>query len=113
MSAHHVLVWSLSRRRLPFNSITNMEGLGDSVLDEITGHTKSKKDGLMTNRKFVCHKEGEKEKDKRRSIVLQPRQEMRTKCTANLYYISFNRDSMKWEVKKFDDRCPQSPIASS
>ncbi|KAI8557212.1 hypothetical protein RHMOL_Rhmol05G0319000 [Rhododendron molle] len=65
-------------------------------------HTKSKKDGLMINRKFVCRKEGEKEKDKRCSIVLQPRQETRTKRTANLY-ISFNRDSMKWEVKKFDD----------
>ncbi|KAI8548090.1 hypothetical protein RHMOL_Rhmol07G0245300 [Rhododendron molle] len=65
-------------------------------------HTQSKKDGLMTNRKFVCHKEGEKEKDKRRSTVLQSREETRTTCTANLY-MSFRRDSMKWEVKKFDD----------
>lgn len=65
-------------------------------------HTKSKKDGLMINRKFVCHREGEKEKDKRCHIVIQPRREMRTKCSANLY-ISFNRDSKKWEVKKFDD----------
>ncbi|KAL7258174.1 hypothetical protein ACSBR1_004317 [Camellia fascicularis] len=29
-------------------------------------HTKSKKDGIMINRKFVCCKEGEKEKDKRK-----------------------------------------------
>ncbi|KAG5562941.1 hypothetical protein RHGRI_005618 [Rhododendron griersonianum] len=40
-------------------------------------HTKSK-NGLMINRRFVCRKEGEKEKDKRRRIVLQPRRETRT-----------------------------------
>ncbi|KAG5521068.1 hypothetical protein RHGRI_033580 [Rhododendron griersonianum] len=65
-------------------------------------HTKSKKDGLMINRKFVCHKEGQKEKDKRCHTVIQPRRETRTMCGANLY-VSFNRDSTKWEVKKFDD----------
>ncbi|KAI8569201.1 hypothetical protein RHMOL_Rhmol02G0260600 [Rhododendron molle] len=41
------------------------------------------KDGLLINRRFVCRKEGEKEKDKWHRIVLQPRRDTRTKCSAN------------------------------
>ncbi|KAL7183030.1 hypothetical protein ACSBR1_041670 [Camellia fascicularis] len=65
-------------------------------------HTKSKKDGIMINRKFVCCKEGEKEKDKRNIIVKHPQHETRTKCNAFMY-ISFRRDLSKWVLMKFDD----------
>ena len=52
---------------------------------------KSKKDGVMINRKFVCCKEGEKEKDKRYMIVNHPKHETRTKCNAFMY-VSLDRD---------------------
>ena len=32
-------------------------------------HSKSRKEGAMINRKFICCKDGEKEKDKRYMIV--------------------------------------------
>ncbi|XP_028108771.1 protein FAR1-RELATED SEQUENCE 5-like [Camellia sinensis] len=65
-------------------------------------HTKSKKDGIMINRKFVCCKKGEKEKDKRYITVKHPQHETRTKCNAFMY-ISFRRDLSKWVLMKFDD----------
>ena len=65
-------------------------------------HNKSKKDGIMINRKFVCCKEGEREKDKRYAIVKHPRHETRTNCNAFMH-VSFKRDLSKWIVTKFDD----------
>ena len=65
-------------------------------------HTKSKKDVIMINRKFVCCKEGEKEKDKWYMIVKHPQHETRTKCNAFMY-ISFRRDLSKWVLMKFAD----------
>ncbi|KAL7178172.1 hypothetical protein ACSBR2_031342 [Camellia fascicularis] len=65
-------------------------------------HAKSKKDGIMINRKFVCCKEGEKEKDKWYITVKHPQHETRTKCNAFMY-ISFRRDLSKWVLMKFDD----------
>ncbi|KAL7246977.1 hypothetical protein ACSBR2_001982 [Camellia fascicularis] len=63
-------------------------------------HTKRKKDGIMVNRKFVCCKEGEK--DKRSEMVKQPRQDTRTNCKA-LMYVSLEWELSKWVVTKFDD----------
>ncbi|KAL7170075.1 hypothetical protein ACSBR2_035010 [Camellia fascicularis] len=63
-------------------------------------HTKSKKDGIMVNRKFVCRKQGEK--DKRSEMVKQPRQGTKTNCKAFMY-VSLDRELSKWVVTKFDD----------
>ncbi|KAG5550667.1 hypothetical protein RHGRI_015573 [Rhododendron griersonianum] len=64
--------------------------------------TNSKKDGIMINRKFVCSKEGEREKDNRSLVVEQPQRETRTKCKAFMY-ITFNRQKSKWFVKTFEE----------
>ncbi|KAI8543732.1 hypothetical protein RHMOL_Rhmol08G0241300 [Rhododendron molle] len=64
--------------------------------------TNSKKYGIMINRKFVCNKEGEREKDNRSLVVEQPRRETGTKCIAFMY-IAFNRQKSKWSVKKFEE----------
>ncbi|XP_028109693.1 protein FAR1-RELATED SEQUENCE 5-like [Camellia sinensis] len=62
---------------------------------------KSQKDGVMTSRKFVCCKEGERKKDKRYTMIKNPRSETRTNCKAFMH-ISFKRDLSKWIVSKFD-----------
>ncbi|KAF5960661.1 hypothetical protein HYC85_001870 [Camellia sinensis] len=63
---------------------------------------KSKKDGVMTSRKFVCYKEGEREKDKRYTMIKNPRSETRTNSKAFMH-ISFKRELLKWIVSKFDN----------
>ncbi|XP_028063889.1 protein FAR1-RELATED SEQUENCE 5-like [Camellia sinensis] len=63
-------------------------------------HTKSKKDGIMVTGKFVCYKEGEK--DKQSEMVKQPQQHTRTNCKAFLY-VSLDRELSKWVITKFDD----------
>lgn len=65
--------------------------------------TRSKKDGILINRKFVCNKQGKKGIDKRSLVVEQPRKETRTKCDAFMY-ITFNRDKSKWSVKNFEEK---------
>ncbi|KAL7240140.1 hypothetical protein ACSBR2_005916 [Camellia fascicularis] len=65
----------------------------DGIMDDEIIVTKAKKDGVMTSRKFVCCKEGEREKDKR---------ETRTNCNT-FVHISFKRDLSKWIVSKFDN----------
>ncbi|XP_028091549.1 protein FAR1-RELATED SEQUENCE 5-like [Camellia sinensis] len=65
-------------------------------------HSKSRKEGAMINRKFICCKDGEKEKDKQYMIVNHPKHETRTKCNAFMY-VSLDRGLSKWIVKKFDD----------
>ncbi|KAL7224801.1 hypothetical protein ACSBR1_026144 [Camellia fascicularis] len=62
---------------------------------------KSKKDGVMTS-KFICCKEGEREKDKRYTMITNPRNETRTNCNVFMH-ISFKQDLSKWIMTKFDD----------
>lgn len=64
--------------------------------------TKSRKDGVLISRKFVCNKEGQREKDKRCLVVEQPHRETRTNCQA-LMYVSLNREASKWVVVKFEE----------
>ncbi|KAF7124972.1 hypothetical protein RHSIM_Rhsim12G0053100 [Rhododendron simsii] len=64
--------------------------------------SKSKRDGVMINRKFVCSKEGVKGVDKRTQTTSLGRLETRTNCKAFLY-ISLDRASLKWTVKRFDE----------
>ncbi|KAI8538633.1 hypothetical protein RHMOL_Rhmol09G0119500 [Rhododendron molle] len=64
--------------------------------------SKSKTDGVMINRKFVCSKEGVKRVDKRTPTTSLGRLETRTNCKAFLY-ISLDRASLKWTVKRFDE----------
>ncbi|XP_028102314.1 protein FAR1-RELATED SEQUENCE 5-like [Camellia sinensis] len=63
---------------------------------------KSKKDGVMTSRKFVCCNEGEREKDKRYTVIKNPRSETRTNCNAFMHIV-FKRNLSKWIVSKFDN----------
>ena len=59
---------------------------------------KSKKDGVMTSRMFVCYMVGEREKDNRYTVIKKnPRSETRTNCNAFMH-ISFKQDLSKWIV---------------
>lgn len=51
---------------------------------------------------LVCNKEGQKEIDKRSLVVDQPHKETRSNCLASMY-VSLNRDTSKWVVKKFEE----------
>ncbi|KAI8533284.1 hypothetical protein RHMOL_Rhmol11G0285600 [Rhododendron molle] len=65
--------------------------------------TRSKKDGILINRKFVCSKQGKRGIDKRSLVVEQPRKQTRTNCGAFMY-ISFSREKSKWSVKNFEEK---------
>jgi len=43
-------------------------------------YTNKKKDGTITSCRFVCCKEGTKNKDKREYLIVNPRHETRTNC---------------------------------
>ncbi|XP_058210701.1 uncharacterized protein LOC131323089 [Rhododendron vialii] len=62
--------------------------------------TRSKKDGILINRKFVCSKQGKRGIDKRSLVVEQPRKETRTNCGAFMY-ISFSYPTFKMECEEF------------
>ena len=46
---------------------------------------KSKKDGILTSRRFVCSKEGNRGVDKRDYLTKESRAETRTGCTTRMY----------------------------
>jgi zinc finger SWIM domain-containing protein 3 len=61
---------------------------------------KSKKDGILTSRRFVCSKEGDRGVDKRDYLTKEPRAETRTGCTARMC-ISLDRKIGKYKVVDF------------
>ena len=61
---------------------------------------KSKKDGVLTSRKFVCSKEGRRSADKRDYLTKEARAETRTRCLARMV-ISLDRKIGKYKVIDF------------
>ncbi|KAK8937246.1 Protein FAR1-RELATED SEQUENCE 5 [Platanthera zijinensis] len=61
---------------------------------------KSKKDNVITSRRFLCSKQGHRENDKRDHLVIEPRQETRTDCSARMGII-LNRSTGKYYVHEF------------
>ncbi|KAF7834719.1 protein FAR1-RELATED SEQUENCE 5-like [Senna tora] len=59
---------------------------------------KSKKDGSISSCRFVCHKEGSREKHKNNYLIVNPRREMRTDCKARICFSFLNG---KFRVKDF------------
>ncbi|KAF7833142.1 protein FAR1-RELATED SEQUENCE 5-like [Senna tora] len=59
---------------------------------------KSKKDGSITSCRFVCHKEGSREKHKNDYLIVNPRRETRTDCKARICFSFLNG---KFRVKDF------------
>ncbi|KAF7802440.1 protein FAR1-RELATED SEQUENCE 5-like [Senna tora] len=51
---------------------------------------KSKKDGSITSCRFVCHKEGSREKHKNDYLIVNPRRETRTNCKARICFSFLN-----------------------
>ena len=61
---------------------------------------KSKIDGEITSRRFLCSKEGTRKPDKRDHLTSQPRQETRTNCLVRLG-VSLVRETGKYKVYDF------------
>lgn len=61
---------------------------------------KSKKDNVVTSRRFLCSKQGHRENDKRDHLVIEPRSETRTDCPARMG-ITLNRSTGKYYVHDF------------
>nr|XP_016485342.1 PREDICTED: protein FAR1-RELATED SEQUENCE 7-like isoform X3 [Nicotiana tabacum] len=74
--------------------------IGFSVRKEYAN--KNKVQGYVTSRKFTCHKEGYRSKDKRDQTVQKHRKETRTGCLA---YIVISRQSNgKFRITSFDEK---------
>jgi zinc finger SWIM domain-containing protein 3 len=61
---------------------------------------KSRVDGVLTSRRFTCYKEGVRGVDKRRQPKGEPREEIRTECSARMV-ISLDRKIDKYKVANF------------
>lgn len=61
---------------------------------------KSKKDNIVTSRRFLCSKQGHRDTDKRDHLVIEPRAETRTQCPVRMC-ILLNRSSGKYYVHDF------------
>uniref|UniRef100_A0A7N2L8C4 FAR1 domain-containing protein n=1 Tax=Quercus lobata TaxID=97700 RepID=A0A7N2L8C4_QUELO len=72
--------------------------MGFSVRKHYTN--KSKIDGEITSRRFLCSKEGTRKPDKRDHLTSQPRQETRTNCLVRLG-VSLVRETGKYKVYDF------------
>ena len=72
--------------------------MGFSVRKHYTN--KSKIDGEITSRRFLCSKEGTRKPDKRDHLTSQPQQETRTNCLVRLG-VSLVRETEKYKVYDF------------
>ncbi|KAJ4776725.1 Protein FAR1-RELATED SEQUENCE 5 [Rhynchospora pubera] len=71
---------------------------------------KSKKDGVITSKFFVCNCEGKRGVDKRDHLTKNPRAETRTDCQARLL-LKFDRGIQKYKIAEFvsDHNPPLQP----
>ncbi|XP_075089661.1 protein FAR1-RELATED SEQUENCE 5-like isoform X2 [Nicotiana tabacum] len=74
--------------------------IGFSVRKEYAN--KSKVHGYVTSRKFICYKEGYRERDKREAMVKKPRKETRTGCLAHM--VVSHKSNGKFSVISFEEK---------
>nr|XP_016484692.1 PREDICTED: protein FAR1-RELATED SEQUENCE 12-like [Nicotiana tabacum] len=74
--------------------------IGFSVRKEYAN--KSKVHGYVTSRKFICYKEGYRERDKREAMVKKPRKEIRTGCLAHM--VVSRQSNGKFSIISFEKK---------